>query len=90
MKYAILVNMKKSKVKINTDYGIYECLLASDSPGYIVTCPSVQGVVTWGKNLAEAKKMAREAIELCIESKVQDNVKSGVAARIVSKRSVFA
>ena len=82
--------MKKQNVKINTDYGIYECRFATDTRGYVVTCPSVAGVVTWGKNLIEAKKMAKEAIELCVESKVQDNVDRGIAARRVSKKDVFA
>lgn len=82
--------MKRTKAKVTTDYGVYECVFSSDTEGYVVTCPTVEGVVTWGKNLTQAKKMAKEAIELCVESKVQDNVERGVAARRVSKRDVFA
>lgn len=36
--------------------------------GYTVIVPSLTGCVTYGKNLEEAKKMAREAIELYLES----------------------
>jgi len=37
---------------------------------YTVTVPMLPGCVTFGKNLGEAKRMAREAIELYIESLV--------------------
>ena len=90
IRYAIIVHMKRAKINVNTDYGVYECLFTPDTKGFVVTCPNVRGVVTWGKNLAEAKKMAKEAVELCIESKVQDNVERGLAAHRVSKKNVFA
>lgn len=80
----------KAKVKIKTDYGIYECVLTPDERGYVVTCPNVEGVVSWGKNLVHAKKMAKEAVELCIESKVQDNVERGIASRPASKKEMLA
>ncbi|GAB4398023.1 MAG: hypothetical protein OHK0031_17780 [Anaerolineales bacterium] len=36
--------------------------------GFTVTVPSLPGCVTFGETLDEAKQMAREAIELYIES----------------------
>lgn len=36
--------------------------------GYTVLVPSLPGCVTYGKTLEEAKKMAKEAIELYLES----------------------
>lgn len=36
--------------------------------GYTVIVPSLAGCVTYGETLEEAKKMAREAIELYLES----------------------
>jgi len=36
--------------------------------GYTVTVPLLPGCVTYGKDLPEAKKMAKEAIELYLES----------------------
>ena len=82
--------MKKIKLNIKTDYGIFECVFEPDETGYVVTCPSVDGVVSWGKNLSEAKRMAKEAVELCIEAKVQDNIDKGRAARpITGSRSTF-
>lgn len=36
--------------------------------GYTVLVPTLAGCVTYGKDMEEAKKMAREAIELYLES----------------------
>ena len=36
--------------------------------GFTVTVPSLPGCITYGRTLEEAKTMAREAIELYIES----------------------
>lgn len=36
--------------------------------GFTVTVPSLPGCITYGETLEEAKQMAREAIELYIES----------------------
>ena len=81
--------MKSSKVKIKTDYGTYECVFKADEKGYVVTCPTIEGVVTWGKNLAHARRMAKEAVELCVEVKVQANVGRGIAGRPVTDRKVL-
>ena len=32
--------------------------------GYTVTVPSLSGCITWGKDVQEARAMAKEAIEL--------------------------
>jgi predicted RNase H-like HicB family nuclease len=41
--------------------------------GYTAIVPSLAGCVTYGKDLEEAKKMAREAIELYLESLKEHN-----------------
>lgn len=41
--------------------------------GYTAIVPSLPGCVTYGNNLEEAKKMAREAIELYLESLKKHN-----------------
>lgn len=43
--------------------------------GYTVIVPSLPGCVTYGKDLEEAQKMAREAIELYLESLKEHNEK---------------
>lgn len=67
--------MKKAAKKIadiKTKYGVFRCVFEPerDMGGYVVTAPSVQGVVSWGKNLAHAKKMAAECIEGAIETRI--------------------
>lgn len=42
--------------------------------GYTVAVPSLPGCITYGKNLREAKRMAKEAIELYIEDMADDEV----------------
>ena len=47
----------------------YRILLREEPEGgFTVFVPSLEGCITYGKDLAEAKKNAREAIELYIES----------------------
>jgi len=40
--------------------------------GYVVTCPALPGLVTEGDSLAEARKMARDAIRANLESLRKD------------------
>lgn len=42
--------------------------------GFTVTVPSLPGCITYGDTLSEAKMMAKEAIELYIESLEDHNV----------------
>lgn len=60
--------MKKREVTIKTRFGAHICVFDPDEKGYVVTAKDVPGVVTWGKNLTEAKDMAKEALELMIET----------------------
>lgn len=41
--------------------------------GYTATVPTLAGCVTYGKDLEEAKKMVKEAIELYLESLKKHN-----------------
>lgn len=41
--------------------------------GYTVTVPALQGCVTYGENIDHAMDMAKEAIELYLESLVAHN-----------------
>jgi predicted RNase H-like HicB family nuclease len=46
----------------------YRIILAEEPEGgYTVTVPALPGCITYGENLAHAKSMALEAIELFIE-----------------------
>ena len=47
----------------------YRILLRKESEGgYTVTVPSLPGCVTYGATLEEARAMAKEAVELHLES----------------------
>ena len=58
----------KKYMEVQTGYGKHICLFEpDDQKGYIVTVPGLPGTITWGRTISEAKKMAQEAIELCVE-----------------------
>lgn len=62
---------KKQTFSIKTQYGSFACTFEpeKDMGGYVAEAPSVQGAVSWGKTLAEAKRMIAEAIEGSIEAR---------------------
>jgi predicted RNase H-like HicB family nuclease len=57
---------KKLTLNIETKRGTYEAVFGWDvkDKAYIVSVPSLSGVVTFGKNLKDAKRMIKDAIEL--------------------------
>ncbi len=63
-KYA-LVETKQGTFKVKFEWD------AKDR-AYLVTVPSLSGVVTFGTSLKDAKKMAKEAIELHCECLVDE------------------
>lgn len=52
-------------------------LLLNPEPegGYTVTVPALPGCITWGESIENAIEMAKEAIEIYIESMVANNEK---------------
>lgn len=74
--------MKKREITIKTRFGAHICFFEKDVKGYVVTAKDVPGVVTWGKNLAEARDMAKEALELMIETIAIESPKSKPAKNI--------
>jgi len=70
----------KKYMEVQTKYGKHLCLFEpDDKEGYIVTVPGLPGTITWGKTISEAKRMAQEAVELCVECLAQK-------ARILRKK----
>jgi len=63
------VRKKKQKVQIKTQYGAFTCVFEPepDMGGYAVEALGIQGAISWGKNLAEARLMIVEAIECAVE-----------------------
>ena len=62
--------MSKKTLTIKTKYGIFKCVFEpeKDMGGFTVEARGVPGAITWGKNLAEAKRMIVEAIEGAIDA----------------------
>ncbi|MGQ0664566.1 MAG: type II toxin-antitoxin system HicB family antitoxin [Pseudomonadota bacterium] len=65
----------KHREPIGTPKRIYSCVFERNEDGrYTVTCPALPGMVTQGDTLEEARIMAREAIELYLESLEADGL----------------
>ncbi|GFO98173.1 hypothetical protein ig2599ANME_2396 [groundwater metagenome] len=44
--------------------------------GYVVSCPSLQGCFSQGDSIEEALENIKEAIQACLESLGEDEIKS--------------
>ena len=66
------MTVKKQTYIIKTQYGSFSCVFEpeKDMGGYVVEALGVQGAVSWGKTLAEAKRMIIEAVEGSIEAHI--------------------
>ena len=64
--------MVKKIYTIKTKYGSFRCVfeLEPDMGGYMITVPQKPDVISWGKTMAHAKKMAKEAIECSVEGDI--------------------
>ena len=64
--------MAKKVLTIKTKYGSYKCIFEPepDMGGYMINVPQRPDVVSWGKNMAHAKQMAKEAIECSVEGEI--------------------
>lgn len=67
--------MSKKAFSIKTKDGIFKVYIWFDrgDRAYLVKGVSLPAVTTFGKNLQEAKKMAREALELFCNCAVEEN-----------------
>lgn len=75
-----MVKISRKTALVKTQYGPFKAVFEpeSDMGGYVATAPSVQGAVSWGKNLSHAKKMIAECIEGAIEARIiSEAVKEG-------------
>ena len=76
---------------VQTKYGLFAIWLKRDGSGYAVTVPRLPEIATFGKNLAESKHMAEEAIEVAIEGEVLARAeKRGTITFSRAARKVFA
>lgn len=77
---------------VGTRYGAHLCEFIPDpgGKGYTVVAKHVPGAVTQGKTLREAERMAREALELCIECLAMTSSSRRVTRRAVRRIAVAA
>jgi antitoxin HicB len=61
-----------TKQEVSSEYSFTVFFEPAAEGGYVVTCPALPGLVTEGDTLAEARKMARDAIRACVESLRKD------------------
>ncbi len=59
----------KKVLDIKTKYGIFQCMFEpeKDMGGYMVEARGLQGAISWGKSLAEARHIIVESIEGAVE-----------------------
>ncbi|MBI2624015.1 type II toxin-antitoxin system HicB family antitoxin [Candidatus Parcubacteria bacterium] len=69
------MNASKKEFLIQTKDGAFRVRIWWDKAdrAYLVKGISLLGVVTFGRTLAEAKRMAREALELYCECAIDEN-----------------
>ena len=53
----------------------YRIILEADEGGYHASVPALPGCHTWGKNIVEAREMARDAITVYLRSLIADGEK---------------
>jgi predicted RNase H-like HicB family nuclease len=63
---------KSIKRETSIEYSFTVFFEPAAQGGYVVTCPALPGLVTEGDTLAEARRMARDAIRAYLESLRKD------------------
>lgn len=83
--------MAKKTLTIKTQYGLFDCVFEpeKDMGGYVVVAKGINGAVSWGKNLTEAKKMAKEVIEGVVEANIISKAEKKGIIQIKAKHPTF-
>ena len=79
----------KKKYTIKTEYGSFQALIWYDKldKAYLVEAVAFDRTMTYGKSLTVAKRMAKELIELLVESTVEEgNAVVDSNMRVVGKK----
>ncbi len=84
----MIKRIKKYIFSIVTKRGTYSVVLKWDSrdKAYLVSIPSLPEVITFGKTLADAKRMAKDAIELHCDCLIDEgNIIIDDTKRVIGK-----
>jgi predicted RNase H-like HicB family nuclease len=82
--------ISKQKLPVSTRYGAFDVTLQRDSSGYLVLVTKLPEVVTYGRTISEAKRMAVEAIEVAIEGEVLTRAARSGTIRFSNRRKTLA
>ncbi|MBI2639635.1 MAG: type II toxin-antitoxin system HicB family antitoxin [Candidatus Sungbacteria bacterium] len=86
--------MVKKILSIKTKYGVFECVFEpeKDMGGFTAEARTVPGAVSWGRTIAEARRMIAEAVEGAIEASAIVNAERKGVIQIIKNhgRSSFA
>lgn len=67
-----MAKVNKKIIEVKTKYGSFNCVFEPepDMGGYMITVSQKPDVVSWGRTIAHAKQMAKEAIECSVEGEI--------------------
>ncbi len=68
------------KQETSSEYSFTVFFEPAAEGGYVVTCPALPGLVTEGDTLAEARRMARDAIRKFVSDPVKEKISVAIPA----------
>lgn len=74
---------RAKELLIQTKFGRFLCIFDTNKPdkGFTITSPAAHGFVVYGRNLNEAKKTAKEGLELHYECELLEHVNQSRQSR---------
>lgn len=77
--------MKKDTIK-SKEYQFTTLYEPVEEGGYQVIVPSLPGLITYGRSLKEAKKMARDAIKCHLQGLIKEQTKIPIETRFLQEK----
>jgi predicted RNase H-like HicB family nuclease len=85
--------MAKKILTVKTKYGAFRCIfeIEKDMGGYSAEAIGIQGAISWGRNLKEAKENIKEAIEGAVEAyAIATAEKKGIVRMVKRKGHILS
>lgn len=86
------MNKVKKVLTIKTKYGIFKCAFEpeKDMGGYAVEARGIQGAISWGKSLTEARRMIAQSVEGAVEARIIADAARRGAVRVNAQKKPVA